>query len=53
MPITPDPAISHHVSETQPDPSGVSVRVTGHPSSPSAAVTPAGASSSVPADVIA
>ena len=53
MPITPDPAISHHVSETQPDPSSVSVRVTGHPPLLSAALTLARASSGVPAYVTA
>jgi len=51
MPIAPDPATRHHVSETQAKSSGVSVSVTGHPPLPSAAVTLARASSGVPAYV--
>ena len=53
MPIAPDPATRHHVSETQAKSSGVSVRVTGHPSPPSAALTLARAASGVPAYVTA
>ncbi|NBT25057.1 MAG: site-specific integrase [Actinobacteria bacterium] len=53
MPIAPDPATRHHVSETQPKSSSVSVRVTGHPPLPSAALTLARASSGVPAYVTA
>jgi len=49
MPVTPDPAGSRGAGETYPDQWGVSVRVTGHPSLPSAAVTLARASSGVPA----
>ena len=53
MPVTPDPATSHHALDRQPKSSGVSVRVTGHPSPPSTAVTLARASSGVPAYVTA
>ena len=49
MPVTPDPAGSHDALDHQPKSSGVSVRVTGHPPFPSAAVTLARASSGVPA----
>ena len=44
MPVTPDPATSHDALDRQPKSSGVSVRVTGHPSLRSAAVTLARAS---------
>ena len=53
MPITPDPATSHDALHRKPDPSGVSVRVTGHPPLPSASVTLARASSGVRAYVTA
>jgi len=53
MPVTPDPAGSRGAGETYPDQWGVSVRVTGHPLLPSAAVTLARASSGVPAYVTA
>jgi hypothetical protein len=53
MPITLDPATRQDAPEPRPDPTGVSVRVTGHPLLPSAAVTLARASSGVPAYVTA
>ena len=53
MPIAPDPATRHDPLDHQPKSSGVSVRVTGHPSPPSAAVTLARAASGVPAYVTA
>lgn len=49
MPVTLYPAGSHDALDHQPKSSGVSVRVTGHPPLPSAAVTLARASSGVPA----
>ena len=51
MPSKTDPDTSHDAKKTHPDPSGMSVRVTGHPSPPSAGVTLARASSGVPAYV--
>ena len=53
MPSKTDPDTSHDAREAHPKSSGVSVRVTGHPSPPSAAVTLARASSGVPAYVTA
>ena len=53
MPSNTDPDTSHDATETHPDPSSVSVRVSGHPPLPSAAVTLARASSGVPAYVTA
>ena len=51
MPSKTDPDTSHDAREAHPKSSGVSVRVTGHPSPPSAAVTLARVSSGVPAYV--
>ncbi len=51
--VTPDPATSHDALDHQPKSSGVSVRVTGHPPLPSAALTLARAASGVPAYVTA
>ena len=53
MPITPDPATSHDALDHKPKSSGVSVRVTGHTTPPSAALTLARAASGVPAYVTA
>ena len=53
MPSNTDRDPRHDATETHPDPSGVSVQVTGHPSPPSAAVTLARADSGVPAYVTA
>ena len=53
MPANPDRDPSHDATETRPDPSGVSVRVSRHPPLPSASVTLARASSGVPAYVTA
>ena len=53
MPITPDPATRHDALNRKPDPSGVSVRVTGHTTRPSVALTLARAASGVPAYVTA
>ena len=53
MPITPDPATRHDALHRKPDPSGVSVRVTGHTTRPSVALTLARAASGVPAYVTA
>ena len=53
MPITPDPATRHDALHRKPDPTGVSVRVTGHTTPPSAALTLARAASGVPAYVTA
>jgi len=53
MPITPDAATRHDALHRKPDPTGVSVRVTGHTTPPSAALTLARAASGVPAYVTA
>ena len=51
MPTNTDPDTIHDARETHPDPSGVSVRGSRHPSRPSAALTLARASSGIPAYV--
>jgi len=53
MPANPDRDPSHDALHRKPDPSGVSVRVSGHPPLPSASLTLARAASGVPAYVTA